>query len=116
MILSAFNANTHELLITIDDDVKSTNVADYSVKIRSIIESKPFKKLILNLKDCKMVDSSGLGFLYSIASKMNELSIPMDVIITSPTIRRVMRFSKLDERVNLIYEENNNNKPSLSKA
>ena len=81
------------LHILISGDIDHHSSSDLRNKIDSLIETRKFKKIILDFSGVNFMDTSGIGLIlgrFKITSKYN---IKMEVINANSRIKRIIEFS-----------------------
>lgn len=96
------------LTLCIQGDVLSTTAPQFAEEINDILVTQSdFQKLTLDLNAANMIDSMGLNMLIGFAKKMQSMSKPLKVYISSPSVKRIFSFSKIDSIIEVVFEEKN---------
>ncbi|OIO58560.1 MAG: hypothetical protein COZ46_04390 [Verrucomicrobia bacterium CG_4_10_14_3_um_filter_43_23] len=106
MIQSKIIPESQHLCITIDGDLLSTNVKTYGTYIkRTLDEEIGYKAVAVDLNSAEILDSVGLNMLVSLAKILAEKSVILKIFVSSPSILKVMRFSRIDKVAEIVYAE-----------
>lgn len=99
------------LQITFDEDILSTNVDFLSLELLDIYSDfstnqKTTTRVCFDLEHCRMIDSRGMSLLMEYFKKFNPNgAMPIEVKVSSETIRRTFCFLKLDSKVVLNFTQ-----------
>lgn len=94
------------LHVEIDEEVVSTHVPTLRNEWVVLLErygDKDWSALYLDLRNCRMVDSMGLNWIYAESLRIKQTGKEFVIRISSPAINRVMEFAGLDKVVTLKY-------------
>jgi len=106
MIESKLDASKKRLHLLVEEDVTSTHVMDLKAAFHKIIESSAeadWSALYLDLRNCRLIDSKGLNWLFAENLRLKEMEKTFVVRISSPAIHRVMQFAGFDKQVVLKF-------------
>lgn len=94
------------LHVELEEDVVSTQIAAIRaewVKALESYDANKWKALYLDLRNCRMVDSMGLNWIFAESLRIKQLGKQFVIRISSPAINRVMEFAGLDKVVTIKY-------------
>ena len=94
------------LLVEIKDDVTNTTVPALRKGLLHIINSTEldsWKALYLDLRNCRIIDSMGVNWLFAELVRLQGIKKQIVLRISSPAINRVIQFAGLDKLVTLKY-------------
>lgn len=96
MITSTFDKDSSTLTLKLSSDLLSTNVEQASHALEGVFNSAPtYKKVVLDLLACKMVDSVGLNLLFSVMNRAKERGNEAKIIIPKGNLERIMQIAQL---------------------
>jgi anti-anti-sigma factor len=88
------------------DEVTSTRVPALRRELLAILNSHQrveWKFLYLDMRNCRMIDSMGLNWLFAELVRLKKSGREMVIRISSPAINRVMEFAGLDKLVTVKF-------------
>jgi anti-anti-sigma factor len=94
------------LLIVIKDDVTNTTVPALRKGLLNVVNSTEldaWKVLYLDLRNCRIVDSMGINWLFAETVRLQDVNKQVVLRISSPAINRVIQFAGLDKLLTLKY-------------
>ena len=90
---------SHEsVVVTLDQDVTSTNAQDFRHTIFAIIQQGG-KDVVIDLQHVVIVDSTGIGVLISAQNALRVQGGSLKVIHASPDILRLFKVLRLDAHI-----------------
>lgn len=99
---SRVDANKRRLLIEINEEITSTQIADLRDSLAKAIEDAnddDWSHLYLDIRAARVVDSMGVNWIFAESLKLKKANKVMVIRISSPAIFRVMQFAGLDRLV-----------------
>lgn len=103
---SNLEARKSRLHVILDTDVTSSHVGALRKGMVNIFDEVGFdgwKYLYLDMRDCRMIDSMGVNWLFAENVRLKENNKELVIRISSPAINRVIVFSGLDKLITLKY-------------
>lgn len=94
-----------EMVLKIPYDLISTKIESLS-KVKDLIknayaENKNYQILLIDLKNCSMIDSAGLNFLVSLHKLVSSKGGKVTAINLGKNVRRTFLFSRLDRYIEI---------------
>lgn len=106
MIKGKLDGRKRRLHVEVNEEVTSSYVSNLRAGLLKIIEEHPeteWDALYLDLRNCRMIDSMGVNWLFAESQRLKQMKKKFVVRISSPAIHRVMQFAGLDQMVTLKY-------------
>lgn len=105
-IESKLDARKGRLHAAIRDDLTSTTVPDLRRELMEAISLHGMDKwryLYLDIRSCKMIDSTGMNWLFAEHTRLKGNHKELVLRLSSPAINRVIRFTGLDKLTTVKY-------------
>jgi anti-anti-sigma factor len=99
--------NANVLTVTVPGDLLTTTVEGIRQDFSAVLEEPAVKRVPVelvefDLSEAKMMDSAGLNLLVSIVKLGRGLGFKVRVLVTSPTLLRVLQFTRIDKLVEVV--------------
>jgi anti-anti-sigma factor len=99
--------NANILTVTVPGDLLSTTVEGIRQDFSAVLEEPAVKRVQVklvefDLSEAKMMDSAGLNLLVSFVKLGRGLGFKVRVLVTSPTLLRVLQFTRIDKLVDIV--------------
>lgn len=96
------------LLFPVAGDLLSTNAAEVRSQLDAFLAAHEDRESVwdaleFDLRRASMVDSVGLNFLVSLHKRLHAAGKKLRVRISSESIQRILRFTRLDRYADVIY-------------
>lgn len=99
--------NVNVLTVTVPGDLLSTTVEGIRQDFSAVLDEPAVNRVQIrqvefDLSEAKMMDSAGLNLLVSFVKLGRSLGFTVRVLVTSPTLLRVLQFTRIDKLVEII--------------
>jgi anti-anti-sigma factor len=99
--------NANVLTVTVPGDLLTTTVEGIRQDFSAVLEEPAVKRVPVelvefDLSEAKMMDSAGLNLLVSFVKLGRGLGFKVRVLVTSPTLLRVLQFTRSDKLVEVV--------------
>lgn len=99
--------NANVLTVVVPGDLLSTTVDGIRQDFSAVLEEPAVKRVKVklvefDLSEAKMMDSAGLNLLVSFVKLGRGLGFTVRVVVTSPTLLRVLQFTRIDKLVEIV--------------
>jgi anti-anti-sigma factor len=99
--------NANVLTVTVPGNLLTTTVEGIRQDFSAVLEEPAVKRVPVelvefDLSEAKMMDSAGLNLLVSFVKLGRGLGFKVRVLVTSPTLLRVLQFTRIDKLVEVV--------------
>jgi len=108
MISSNLDSHSKILHVKVKGDILSTNAEENAQGFSTILKKEAeadWDTFSLDLNSAKMIDSTGLNVLLGLVKAVQERGAKMKIHISSPAVKRVFQFSRLDMMTEINFKE-----------
>lgn len=108
MLSAAFEPKKQSLKLKMRRNLLSTNKDTFVAEFNAIWQQHrdlDWNQLILDMNLTKMVDSIGLNVLQGMISLLRENGRQLTILVSSPSIRKVFAFTRIDQKATVIMRE-----------
>jgi anti-anti-sigma factor len=106
MISSKYTVDDASLHLLFAEDILSTNADNIAEELNQILMDAnlpQWKILVLDMRECYMIDSVGLNVIISVLKLVKKDGKIAEFKISSPAIRRVIQFARLDHLAKMTF-------------